>query len=400
LNKKTRLIAIGLAAFTTIAGVTAYLNSDKIERLANVNSLFNEDKIVRNFSSIKNLFYSAPVARSGPVYEWPLDKKSLPETYVWQAKPKNVADWLKATSTTSLVVIKNGALVSEDYYLGTKAGDQRISWSVAKSFLSAMFGIAVADGRIKSLDEPVDAYAPMLKGSVYEGVSIRNVLNMASGIAFNEDYLNFWSEINKMGRVLALGGSMDGFAAGLTAKLREPGVARQYTSIDTHVLSMVLRGATGMPLQQFMEQNLWNKLGVEQDATYVTDSEGAAFALGGLNVTSRDYARFGQMMLGFGNFNGQQIIPAGWAVKSVENTAPKTLGSDHFGYGYQWWIPENANGEFFAVGIYGQYIYVNRPLRTVVVKTSADRAFMSDGRGGAAIAEETIEMFRAFAKEL
>jgi CubicO group peptidase (beta-lactamase class C family) len=271
---------------------------------------------------------------------------------------------------------------------------------MAKSFLSAMFGIAVTDGRIKSLDDAVDLYAPMLKGSAYEGVSIRNVLNMASGITFNEDYLSFWSDINKMGRVLAIGGSMDGFAAGLTDRFQPAGKNRQYTSIDTHVLSMVLREATGMPLQQFMEQTLWNKLGVEQDAYYVTDSENVAFALGGLNVTSRDYARFGQMMLGFGNFNGQQIIPADWAMASVENTAPKPLGGDSFGYGYQWWIPENAFGEFFALGIYGQYIYVNRPLKTVIVKTSADRAFESDGHGGALIAEETIEMFRAIAQRM
>jgi CubicO group peptidase (beta-lactamase class C family) len=397
---KARYIALGLALFTVVAGVTGYVNRDKLERLANVNSLFNETKIVSNFSSIKDLFYWAPVARSGPVFNWPVDKKLLPANYVWKGTTKNTQDWLKATSTTSLVVIKNGNLVFEDYYLGTKPEDRRISWSVAKSFLSAMFGIAVTDGRIKSLDDPVDLYAPMLKGSVYEGVPIRNVLNMASGIAFNEDYLSFWSDINKMGRVLALGGSMDGYAASLKNQLRKPGLARQYTSIDTHVLSMVLREATGMPLQQFMEQNLWNKLGVEQDAYYVTDSQNAAFALGGLNVTSRDYARFGQMMLDFGAFNGQQIIPAAWAVKSVENTAPKTAGTDRFGYGYQWWLPENAKGEFFAVGVYGQYIYVNRPLRTVVVKTSADRAFMSDGEGGALIAEETIEMFRAFAKEL
>jgi CubicO group peptidase (beta-lactamase class C family) len=398
--RKIRIIALGVVIVTAIVGAAGHVNRDKLERLANVNSLFNETKIVSNFSSIKDLFYWAPVARAGPVIPWPVDKKQLPAQYIWKDKTKGVEDWLKATSTTSLVVVKNGKLVFEDYYLDTKPDDRRISWSVAKSFLSAMFGIAVADGRIKSLDDAVDLYAPMLQGSVYEGVSIRNVLNMASGIAFNEDYLSFWSDINKMGRVLALGGSMDGYAASLTNQLRKPGLARQYTSIDTHVLSMVLRGATGMPLQTFMEQNLWNKLGVEQDAYYVTDSQSNAFALGGLNITTRDYARFGQMMLGFGAFNGQQIIPAEWAIKSVENTAPKTSGTDRFGYGYQWWLPENAKGEFFAVGVYGQYIYVNRPLGTVVVKTSAHRAFMNDGQGGALIAEETIEMFRAFAKDM
>lgn len=398
MGKKLRIAGLSLAIIAGAASIAAYINRDTLVRLANVNTLFDEPNIVSNFSSMKDLFFWAPVARNGPSYEWPVAKQDLPANYVWQGQTKAVKEWLNTTSTTSLVVIKNGTLVFEDYYLGTKAEDRRISWSVAKSFLSAMFGIAVADGRIKSLDDPVEAYAPLLKGSAYEGVSIRNVLNMASGAKFNEDYLSFWSDINQMGRVLALGGSMDAFAASIKARSREPGTARQYTSIDTHVLAMVLRGATGIPLQQFMEQTLWNKLGVEEDAYYVTDSHNVAFALGGLNIRSRDYARFGQMMLGLGMFNGQQIIPAEWTVQSVIASAPKAAESDRFGYGYQWWVPENASGEFFALGIYGQYIYVNRPAKTVIVKTSADRHFSDDGEGGALIAEETIEMFRAIAK--
>lgn len=393
-------IAAGLAGGLAVAlGVTAFVKRDDIARLANVNALFDEGRIVGNFSNMPALFFSQIVPKSGPAHVWPEARRAITFTYAFNGAEKNVADWLKETDTTSLLVIKDGAIAFEEYYLGTGPDDRRISWSVAKSFLSALFGIAVADGRIKSLDDPVEAYVPALKGSAYEGATIRNVLNMASGVAFNEDYLDFWSDINKMGRVLALGGSMDDFAASITSRVRPAGEAWQYVSIDTHVAAMVLRAATGMPLQQFMAENLWSKIGAEDDAVFLTDSEGNAFALGGLNLRTRDYARFGQMMLGFGFFNGQQIIPAEWAARSVEPTSP-VKGDYPAGYGYQWWVPENAAGEFNALGVYGQYIYVNRPARVVIVKTSADRQFMDDGADGAKVEAETVEMFRAIVRGL
>jgi CubicO group peptidase (beta-lactamase class C family) len=198
---------------------------------------------------------------------------------------------------------------------------------------------------------------------------------------------------------LALGGSMDEFAAGITARSAPPGEVSQYVSIDTHVASMVLRAAVGKSLQDYMAEKLWAKIGAEDDALYLTDAEGNAFALGGLNMRTRDYARFGQMMLGFGFFNNQQIIPADWAAESVEATAPIKSAFPP-GYGYQWWLPEKAFGEFYAVGVYGQYIYINRPARIVIVKTSAHRGFMSDGASGSLIQGETMAMFRAIAKGL
>ncbi|HSO47638.1 MAG TPA: serine hydrolase, partial [Rhizobiaceae bacterium] len=345
-----------------------------------------------------DLFFWREIKRSGDVVPWPAEKAELPATYEFEGAQKPVADWLERTSTTSMVVIRDGKLVHEDYRLGTKPEDLRISWSMAKSFLSAMFGQAVTDGRI-ALSDPVDKYVPALKGTVYEGVSVRNVLNMASGVRFNEDYLDFNSDINRMGLVLPLGGSMDAFAAGLEASEREQGSVRQYTSIDTHILAMVLRAVTGKDLPELMQETLWAGLGVESDAYYLTDGNGIAFALGGLNITSRDYARFGQMMLDLGRFNGKQLVPLAWAIDSVKSSAPKAE-QDPFGYGYQWWVPVNADDEFYAIGIYGQYIYVNRPARIVIVKTSADRAFMDDGAFGSKIEGETIEMFRGIASSL
>ncbi len=395
-----RLVLWLASALVIIGGVAAAFNWERLVRLNNVNTLFDEGRIVSNFSSMKDLFFWKEVKRSGDVVPWVADPASLPATYTFDGAERQVSAFLEKTATTSLVVIRDGKLVHEEYRLGTKPEDRRISWSMAKSFLSAMFGAEVVNGNI-SLADPVDKYAPALKGTVYEGVTVRNVLNMASGVKFNEDYLDFWSDINKMGRVLALEGSMDEFAAGLEAREREQGQLRQYTSIDTHVLGMVLRGVTGKDLPQLMEERLWSKLGVETDAYYLTDGFGVAFALAGINATTRDYAKFGQMMLDLGRYNGQQIVPLAWAIDAVKATAPKASDPlDPFGYGYQWWVPLNPDDEFYAIGIYGQFIYVNRPARIVVVKTSADRNFRNDNANGSKIEEETLQMFRGIASGL
>jgi CubicO group peptidase (beta-lactamase class C family) len=390
-----------LLVLIVVGGAAAAYYRENLVRLYHVNTLFDEDKIVANFGLMKDLFKWVEVKRSGDITPWFDSKRDLAQSYNFGGSPKLVADWLDQTKTTSLLVVQDGRIAFEDYRLGTKAEDKRISWSMAKSFLSAMFGTAVADGRIKSLDDAVDAYVPSLKSTVYGGVTIRNVLNMASGVKFDENYEAFWSDINKMGRVLGLGGSMDEFARSLEGRTREQGTFRQYTSIDTHILAMVLRAATGKDMADLMEETLWSKLGVEDDAYYLTDGYGVAFALGGLNVRTRDYARFGQMMLDYGQFNGRQIIPAEWVRESTKASAPPASDkADRMGYGFQWWVPVNADDEFYAIGIYGQYIYVNRPARIVIVKTSAHRDFDNDGVGGSLVEEETMEMFRAIAAGL
>ena len=198
-----------------------------------------------------------------------------------------LAKWITDRSVTGLVILKDGKLRHESYYLGTAPQDLRISWSVAKSFLSALFGILHSEGMIPSLDDPVEKYAPLLKGSAYEGVSVHDILTMSSGVAFNEDYLDFNSDINRMGRVLALGGSMDEFAASLKHCASAPGSQWHYVSIDTHVLGMVMRGATGKDIPELMETRLLAPLGLEAAPYYLTDSAGISFVLGGLNLLDR-----------------------------------------------------------------------------------------------------------------
>ncbi len=371
-----------LLALILAAAVVGLWKREEIARLIAVNTLFSEEKIVTNFSGMERAFLTVPVPRGdGPVSDLPRG----PEMTL----PADVTDWVETRNVTSLLVLHNGRIRHESYHLGTTAQDRRISWSVAKSFLAALIGISLERGEIDSLDDPVTRYAPRLADSAYDGVTLRQLLQMTSGLEFDEDYLDYDSDINRMGRVLALGGSMDGFAAGLSARAAPPGTRWKYVSIDTHALAMALRGATGRPLPGLLSERIIALLGLEAEPDYITDGEGVAFALGGLNLTTRDYARFGLMVAKMGRYGGQQIVPTGWIAASTVPSAPTPEGA--LQYGLHWWMPADArDGEFYAHGIYGQYIYIDRAREAVIVVTSADRGFREDG-----VREANIDALRS-----
>ena len=376
-----------IAVLVLAAVVVGLWQREQITRLLAVNSLFSAEKIVQNFSHMDAAFLTTPVPRgTGPTAELP---------YGEDAKlPDDVMPWLNNRNVTALVVLKHGAIVHESYYKGTAPEDLRISWSVAKSYLSALFGVLLHEGAIASIDDPVTKYAPSLIGGAYEKASIRNVLNMASGVTFDEDYLDQKSDINRMGRVLALGGSMDEFAADINESFAEPGAEWKYVSIDTHILSMVVRGATGRPIAELLSEKIIAPMGLEHEPYYLTDGFGTAFVLGGLNLTTRDYARMGQMFLQNGNYNGTQIVPQDWVAASTVPSAPTATGK--IGYGYQWWIPQGAvEGEFMARGIYGQYVYVNRTRDVVIATNAADKKFREEG-----VSAQNIAIFRSIANNI
>ena len=390
-----------LALLLAVVLVALAFNYKKVVNLYAVVTLFDEDKIIYNFSNMHEAMFNVELQSGVAPRVFNKTPKTISKTYISKGTTKSVDDYLTKTSTTSLLVLQNGEIVHEQYRLGTTAQDTRISWSMAKSYLSALFGIAVEKGLI-DLKKTVTDYVPELSESAYNKVPIVDVLNMASGVAFNEDYLDFNSDINRMGRTLGLGNSMDKFAASLKTQERKPGLHRHYVSIDTHVLGMILRKATGKSVKELIEKELWAKLKPEGKSYYLTDAYGTAFVLGGLNLTTRDYAKFGELFRNQGKVGDEQVVPAAWVARSTSNNAPLPPDPklDTFGYGYQWWVPPNADEEFFAIGIYGQYIYVNRKLNTVIVKTSAHREFQDDPTGGLDTKLETIEMCRGIARAL
>ncbi|UYV38602.1 beta-lactamase family protein [Rhodobacteraceae bacterium D3-12] len=371
-----------------VAAAALYVwKREEITRVMAVNTLFSEEKIVNNFSNMDDLFLTIPMTRGdAPVSPLPQgDEMTMPDGF---------AQWRDTRAMTAMVVLKDGAIRHESYHLGTGPEDRRISWSVAKSFLSALFGIVLSEGAIDSIDDKVTKYAPGLAGTAYDKATIKDVLQMSSGVTFNEDYLDFWSDINRMGRVVALGTSLDAFTEGLSETFAAPGETWQYVSIDTHVIGMVIRGATGRRIADLMQEKIFDKMGLEAAPYYVADGYETAFVLGGLNLRTRDYARFGQMVLQDGQWQGEQVVPADWLAASTAPSAKTKPGARQ--YGYQWWMPHDARaGEFFAIGVYGQYIYIDKPRGVVIAMNSADRKFREDG-----VTDGNIDMFRSIAEAL
>lgn len=371
-----------LLVLITVTAAAAFWKREEIARLLAVNTLFREDRIVANFSGMDQLFHHRSL-RTGSVSPLPHGPAAT--------MPEGFGDWIAARAVTGIVVLDRGQIVHESYHLGTGPDDLRISWSVAKSALSLLLGILHHDGTIPDLDAQVTDYAPALENSAYRGATIRQVLQMASGVAFNEDYMDFNSDINRMGRVLALGGTMDGFSTGQKNRRGDAGADWQYVSIDTHVLSMVIRGATGRSISELMEEHLFIPLGFERAPYYLTDGHGVEFVLGGLNLTTRDYARLGQMIAQGGEWQGQQIVPAAWIDESTTASAPGGAL-----YGYQWWLPDNpVAGEFYARGVYGQFLWIDQNRNVVIAVNSADRGFRQPGAR-----DSSIAMFRAITAQV
>lgn len=392
----------GLAAVIAAVVLFAFLNKDRIDRAATVSTLFTGAEQYENFNRMQDMFPSAEMTPAVEPFEFGEgDRISLPESFVFEGETVNTQTFLADTDTSALLVLKDGEIVFEDYWL---TGGRDVTWlsmSVAKSFVSALVGIAVADGEIESIDEPITKYVPELSGSAYNGVSIKDVLQMSSGARWNEDYSDPESDINRFGRIFALGGSFNEFAATLERQ-RPPGTYNLYNSTDTQVLGMLLVNATGRPIADYMQEKLWEPLGAESRAFWLLDSEGMEMAFAGMTATARDYAKIGELYRLEGRLNGQQIVPSEWVSASVTPDAPHLMpGKDNpasdfeLGYGYQWWIPEGAEGEFSAIGVYNQFVFVNPSCGTVIVKLSAysDYGVSLDESSYREI--ETIEMFRA-----
>ena len=385
-----------------IIAVLGLFNYNRLVRLYKVLYLFEPEVIEENFRSMGQVLDSRKVVAEGDVSIFLYNLQPLPESYYFEDELKSTADFIEHCDTTGLIVARGNTIMVEEYYLGNTESSKAICWSVSKSVISALFGIAVEEGLIASLDDHVTNYVPSLEGTGYDGVKIKDVLQMSSGIRFNEDYADFNSDINRMGRAIAFNSPLERFVASLENE-REPGTFNQYVSMDTQVLGMILREATGMNLSQYTEEKLWCPLGMEADAYWLIDNSGMEAAFGGLNAVLRDYVRFGLLYLYNGKWNGSQVVPASWVKDSITPDAPHLMPGFNpnsnwvLGYGYQWWIPEGDYGDYLAIGIYGQAIYVNPQYNIVIARTAVYNDYNLDGDE---MELESIEFFRAIAREM
>lgn len=265
-----------------------------------------------------------------------------------------------------LIVIVDGKVRLERYALGYSASGRWMSQSVAKSITSTLVGAAVRDGFITSIDDPVTKYVPDLAGSGYEGVTIRQVMTMTSGVRWNEDYTDPSADVARI--------NAEPVTPGMNAtvsyvrklpRVAEPGTKWNYNTGETHLLGVVVSRAVKKPLGTYLSEKIWAPYGMEQDAFWSTDSTHHERSGCCLQAALKDFARFGQFVLGDGRIDGRSIVPEGWFRAATSRQTP----DPNRGYGYQWWT--FADGAFGAIGIHGQLIYVDPKRKLVIAMNSA-----------------------------
>jgi CubicO group peptidase (beta-lactamase class C family) len=360
--------------------------------------LFRGAPQVQNFREMATIYPVRVIRRSSQPAPFDAGQPiALPSGFEFHGQRLDTAQFLDEMETTGLLVLKDGRIVFERYWHGNDATTQSISWSVGKSFVSALVGAAIDEGAIGSVEDPVTRYAPMLaNGGAYDGVRLKDVLQMSSGARWNEDYSDPDSDIGKWGVVLSEGGSIDAFAASLTREC-EPGTLNRYNTTDTHVLGMAVRGATRRSLTEYLREKLWEPLGAEADAFWVVDGTGAEMAGGGLNAVLRDYARLGELYRNGGVWRGRRLLSEAWVKASVTPDAPHVMpGPQKTGYGFQWWVPD-LSGVFSAIGVYNQFVWVDPPSRSVIAHTAAFRRYAADLQPESYRIGDCFAFFRALA---
>ncbi len=373
------LLKILIGLFIGLLVLLAF-NYKKLNRLYEVIHFFDPDRIEQNFQQIENVVEVSQLNPSSQPLILPKKLSYvLPDSFEFFNKGFETQDLLDDTHTEGLIIIHNDTIVYENYQRNLSPEETHISWSMSKSFVSTLAGILIDKGQL-DISKTVDDYLPQFKGTGYEGVVVEDVMQMSSGVRFNEDYGDFNSDINRFGRTFALGSSFEDFAKSLENE-KTPGTVCHYVSIDTQVLGMIIVKISGMSLTDMCQQYLWEPMGMEYDGAWVIDGDDMEMALGGLNATLRDYAKFGLLYLHNGSLNGNQILSQEYcqnATTALEAHLLPEASNAIFGYGYQWWIPWNVDEDFFAAGIYHQYIYINKKKNVVIAKLSADPDYNKD----------------------
>lgn len=329
------------------------LSSCKISRFIFYNYAdINDHKIfpVRNIEKGDSTFYF-PVAQNPKV----------PRNIHVNEKEIAFEEFLQKNKSVAFLIIHNDSIHYEKYWHDYDKSSIVPSFSVAKSITSILIGFAIDDGLIQSVNEPVTNYIPELRAEFKE-VSIEHLLQMTSGLKFNEGYYNPFGHV----ATYYYGTNLRNQIPKLKLK-RKPGEAFEYVSGNTQLLGLVLeRSLENQSVSSYLEEKIWIPLGMEFDASWSLDREknGLEKTFCCINATSRDYAKIGRFFLNKGNWNGNQLLSENWVEKSTKIDTAN--GSSHL-YQYQWWLP-TSTGDFLAQGILGQYIYVNPNKNLIIVR--------------------------------
>lgn len=394
-------IAIASLVLLLIAAALGLNYKRELQRITFSASLFSGAEQYQNFGRMADFFPTNTMQAADTPFNFADGATiSLPANFSYNGNLENTADFLQSTDTSALLVIHQGQVRFEQYWL---TGGRDVNWlsmSMAKSFIATGIGIAVDAGLI-NIDKPITDYVPSLQGSAYDQVKIIDILQMSSGAGWNEDYSDAESDIARLGRILALGGSLDEFVATLKRE-HPPGTINHYNSADSQALGMLLARATGKSVNQYLEEKIWQPLGMESPGYWLVDDHGVEMAFAGVNATARDYAKLGELYRLKGKWQGKQLVAADWIEKSTTIQAPHLRPGLNkafpLGYGYQWWIPAGTEGEFSAIGVYNQFIYINPSRDLVIVKLSANSEYGTTDSEASNKEMVTIELFREMAK--
>ena len=353
---------------------------------------------------------TAPV--SGPKSGQAPTREALPAAprdlsavrYEWYARQWSLDDFQSRGSVKALLVLQDGKVVYEHHRWPNGPTTLHQSWSMMKQVLSALVGLAIQQGRIASVDDPMDRYAPALAANGFKGVTFKQALMMSAGVRYVEEV----DRVTLFKQVIA-----NRFTGGLVGhnldekvtepaldRAFEPGSKYEYASIVSQAIALALEGAQGQPLHRILSRDIWTPLGMPDDARLLTDGKGRDFALCCLYATARSYAVFGQWFMQGGAWRGQQLLNAPWVQDSTRFNEGKAWRSTQvprkvktqelMGFGYHWWPLEGGRDDFVALGIQGQMIHVSPRQGVVVVRLSDD---LVDGYHG----EEAVVMARAVA---
>jgi CubicO group peptidase (beta-lactamase class C family) len=354
---------------------------------------------VHTFRNIDRLFPTRAVAHG--LHPKPLRPSATPlgEVHFRDGNASyDLEQYLDLNRVAGILVLKDGRIALERYRYGNSERTRWMSMSVAKSITSTLVGAALAQHRIASLSDPVTKYVTSLSGSAYDGVSVRDILMMSSGVRWNETYTDSSSDrrhlleaqiAQKPGAAMSLMGTLP--------RAAPPGTVNNYSTGETQVAGEIVRSATGRSLAEYLSDRIWSRYAMESDARWWLDSpNGHEIGGSGFSATLRDYGRFAQFVLDGGVANGESILPKGWI---EDASAPKVLHDGaELPYGYFWWpgtSPEECrDGAFEANGIFGQHIYINPAAHVAIVVWGAQ----TKPTGGAII--DDWKFFDAVAEQL
>jgi CubicO group peptidase (beta-lactamase class C family) len=320
------------------------------------------------YKHIEGTYAVREVKRGTQVHPLPNASRQLSPKITWGGKTYTDPDaFMSDARISGILVLQDGQIVFERYALGRTAEDRWTSFSVGKSVTSILLGAAIQDGYIKSLDEPVTRYIPQLKGSGYDGVNIRQLVTMTSGVKWNEDYTDMHSDVEQASEWPGEPG-MNPLVSYMRRLPREaaPGTKWVYKTGETDMAGILVANAVHKGLAQYLSEKLWQPYGMERDAIWMVDR--GSMERGGccISMTLRDYGRVGLFMLDGGKVNGRQVVPLWYVNEATSNQVKPPAEAD---YGYFWW--GRGGDGYSAQGIYGQQIRVVPREKLIVVINAA-----------------------------